>query len=256
MEVIVRASADAVADYVHDRIVEQLRGVPSSVLGLPTGGTPVPVYARLVESYRTGVISFKQATTFNLDEYIGLGSEHPASYAAYMRHHLFDHVDCPARRRHIPDGLASDVDAEAAAYDRAIANAGGMGLLLLGLGENAHIGFNEPGSDFASRTRPVDLAASTMAANARYFTDGTRPPTRALSMGIGTILEARSIIVMATGPRKAEAVRRMVREAPTNEVPGSALQLSRDVTVVLDHAASSKLERHLRPPCQQQQAPQ
>jgi len=241
MEVIVKASADAAAEYVHDLMVEQLRAFPASVLGLPTGGTPLPVYARLVESYRAGRVSFKQATTFNLDEYIGLGSEHAASYATYMRHHLFDLVDCPAEQRHIPDGLTLDIAAEAAGYDQAIAAAGGMDFLLLGLGRNAHIGFNEPGSDFASRTRAVDLDPSTIAANAQYFGQGANPPSRALSMGIATILEARRIVVLATGASKAWAVRCMVRDTPTTDVPGSALQLAGNVTVVLDGAAASEL---------------
>lgn len=241
MEVIVKGSADAAAEYVHDRMVEQLSLLPASVLGLATGGTPLPVYARLVGSYRAGRVSFKQATTFNLDEYIGLGSDHAASYATYMRHYLFDLVDCPAERRHIPDGLAQDIAAEAAGYDRAIAAAGGMDLLLLGLGRNAHIGFNEPGSDFASRTRAVDLTPSTIAANAQYFGQGVNPPSRAISMGIGTILEARRIIILATGASKAEAVRRVVSDTPTTDAPGSALQLAGNVTVVLDPAAASEL---------------
>lgn len=211
------------------------------MLGLPTGGTPIPVYARLVESFRAGRCSFKHATTFNLDEYIGLGAEHPASYAAYMRENLFDQVDCPVGQYHIPDGLAEDVEAECAAYENAIAASGGLDLVLLGLGQNAHIGFNEPGADFDARTRAVDLAASTVAANARYFEAGLQPPTRALSMGIGTIVEARKIIVMATGSIKAEAVRRMVIEAPSSDVPASALQLAADVTIVLDPAAAAEL---------------
>lgn len=241
MKIIVKASVDAAADYVHDELVAHLVARPATVLGLPTGGTPIPIYARLVDSFRAGLCSFRQVSTFNLDEYIGLGADHPAAYATYMRHQLFDHVDCPVGQRHIPNGLAADAAAEAAEYDRAIAAAGGLDLLLLGLGQNAHIGFNEPGSDFASRTRPVELTASTIAANARYFAAGQQPPTHAISMGIGTILEARRIIIVATGDAKAEAVRRMVTEAPTTDVPGSALQLADNVTIVLDPAAAALL---------------
>jgi hypothetical protein len=144
MNIIVRASADDVADHVHDELVAHLSAAPATVLGLPTGGTPVPIYARLVERFQNGRCSFKHASTFNLDEYVGLGADHPASYAAYMRRHLFDHVDCPIEQRHIPNGLAADVVAEAQEYERAIAAAGGLDYVLLGLGQNAHIGFNDP----------------------------------------------------------------------------------------------------------------
>ncbi len=241
MKIVVEPSTDHVADFVHDVLVATLNATPAAVLGLPTGGTPIPVYSRLVDSYRSGRCSFRHATTFNLDEYVGLGAAHPASYAAYMREHLFDHVDCPPGQRNIPDGLASDAALECASYEQAIASAGGLDFLLLGLGQNAHIGFNEPGSDFATRTRLVELTASTIAANARYFEPGHHPPTTALSMGIGTIIEARKIIIMATGATKAEAVRRMIVDAPSTDVPASALQMSVDVTVVLDPAAAAKL---------------
>lgn len=241
MNTIVLETAEAAAHHVHDLVVAHLQSKPVTVLGLPTGGTPLPVYARLVDSHRSGLTSWMGVTSFNLDEYIGLGAEHPASYAAYMRRELFDHVDCPAAQRHIPNGLAVDPDREAEAYEAKIAAAGGLDLLLLGLGRNGHIGFNEPGSDFASRTRPVELTPSTLAANAAYFSPGETPPTRAISMGIATILQARRIVVMATGASKAEAVKNSVSGSPTPHVPGSALQAGSDVTFVLDRAAASLL---------------
>jgi len=239
MKIIVRATADAVAEEVHALLVAHLQSQPRTVLGLPTGATPLPIYARLVDSCRAGGVSWGAVTTFNLDEYIGLGEAHPASYAAYMRRELFDHIDCPPSQRHIPDGLAFDADTESLAYEAAIAAAGGMDLMLLGLGRNGHIGFNEPGSDFASRTRPVDLTQSTLAANSTFFNLDEKQPSKAISMGIGTILEARRTIVVATGSAKAEAVQRSVQGAPTIEMPGSALQLASDVTFVLDQAAAS-----------------
>lgn len=241
MQFIVKQTADAAADYVSRLIGEQLGANPRSVIGLPTGGTPVPVYARLVERFRAGGTSWKSATTFNLDEYIGLGPEHPASYAAYMRQHLFDHVDCPPDQRHIPNGLAPDIEEEASRYEATIVSAGGLDLLFLGLGRNAHIGFNEPGSGFDTRTRRVSLTASTLQANAPYFQPGQTQPSEAITMGIGTILEARKIVVLATGQSKAEAVRRMIEGAPDIEVPGSALQQAREVLVVLDADAASGL---------------
>ena len=241
MEVIVRPTAEAAAAYVHDLIVAQLRERPATVLGLPTGATPLPVYARLVESQRAGLASWRFATTFNLDEYYGLGADDPASYSAYMRRCLFDHVDCPAPQRHIPNGLAADAAAEAAEYEAAIAAAGGIDFMLLGLGRNGHIGFNESGSDFSSRTRLVDLSPSTLDANRAFFTARQSPPAQAISMGIRTILDARRIAVLATGASKANAVRRSLAKPATTTVPGSALHLAQDVTFVLDHESAGEL---------------
>lgn len=238
MEVVVLPTADAAVAYAHGLIVEHLKAKPSTVLGLPTGATPLGVYVRLVESYRSGEVSWRSVTTFNLDEYWGLGEYHPTSYAAYMRRVLFDHVDCPLRQRHIPNGCATDAVAEARGYEASIDQAGGIDMLLLGLGRNAHIGFNEPGSPFTSRTRLVDLAPSTLAANKPHFASGEEPPGQAISMGIATILQSRKIVVLATGGAKAEAVRRSIREEPNVEVPGSALQLAQDVTFVVDEAAA------------------
>lgn len=237
MEVIVLPTADAAVAHAHGLIVQHLKAKPSTVLGLPTGATPVGVYARLVESHQSGAVSWRSVTTFNLDEYWGLGAYHPASYAAYMRRVLFDHVDCPRRRRHIPNGRAIDPVAEAGNYEESIVEAGGIDLMLLGLGRNAHIGFNEPGSSFTSRTRLVDLTPSTLAANKPHFAPDEEPPRQAISMGVATILQSRKIVVLATGKAKAEAVRRSVREKPNVEVPGSALQLAQDVTFIVDEAA-------------------
>lgn len=238
MEVVVLPTPDAAVAYAHGLIVEHLKAKPSTVLGLPTGATPLGVYARLVESYRSGAISWQSVTTFNLDEYWGLDEHHPASYAAYMRRVLFDHVDCPLLQRHIPNGRAADAVAEARGYEASIDQAGGIDMMLLGLGCNAHIGFNEPGSSFTSRTRLVDLAPSTLAANKPHFALGKEPPSQAISMGIATILQSQRIVVLATGKSKAEAVRRSTGEEPRVEVPGSALQLAKDVTFVVDQAAS------------------
>ena len=234
MEVIVRPNAAAAASYVHDLMVEHLVAHPRTVLGLPTGSSPLAVYAQLVESFRQGRISFAGVTTFNLDEYYGLGADHPASYAAYMARALFDHVDCPVDRHHIPDGLAADPIAASAAYEAAIAAAGGIDFMLLGLGCNAHIGFNEPGASFDSRTRLVTLTPSTIAANAPFFGPGQVIPAQAISMGIASIIAARRIVVLATGAAKAAAVHAVLNGPPISDVPGSALQLGGAVTFVLD----------------------
>lgn len=237
MEVIVRPNAAAAASFVHDLIVEHVTAQPRTVLGLPTGTSPLAVYAQLVESFRQGRVSFAGVTAFNLDEYHGLGADHPASYAAYMARALFDHVDCPPDQLHIPDGLAVDPMAESVAYEAAIAAAGGIDFMLVGLGRNAHIGFNEPGASFDSRTRLVTLAPSTIAANAPLFGPGKDIPAQAISMGIATIIAARRIVVLATGSAKAAAVRAVLNSPPDVAVPGSALQLAGTVTFVLDPEA-------------------
>jgi glucosamine-6-phosphate deaminase len=237
LEVVVRPNAAAAASYVHDLLVAHLTDQRRTVLGLPTGTSPLAVYAQLVESVRRGRISFSGATTFNLDEYYGLGANHPASYAAYMARALFDHVDCPLGQHHIPDGLTTDPLAESSAYEAAIAAAGGIDFMLVGLGRNAHIGFNEPGSSFDSRTRLVTLSPSTIAANAPFFEPGQTIPTQAISMGIATITAARRIVLLATGAAKAAAVQAVLNGPMDTAVPGSALQRAASVTVVLDREA-------------------
>ena len=229
---ILPTSQDAAA-FVHDVLIGQLQSAPASVLGLPTGATPERVYALLVQTYRAGRCDWRDATTFNLDEYRGLGRDHPQSYAQYMRRALFDHVNCPDASIHIPNGLAPDPAQEAAAYEAAIDRAGGVDLLLLGLGENAHIGFNEPGSPHDSRTRLVTLTANTLSRNARFFPPGTTQPTEAITMGIGTILSARRLVLLVTGEAKAEALRASLYGPVTEAVPGSALQRHNEVLISL-----------------------
>ena len=221
-------------------IVQQLLARPDSVLGLATGGTMIPVYAELRAAYRAGRISFARATTFNLDEYLGLPPSDPRSYRATMRDHLFDHVDIDPAFTHLPHGDAPDVEAEAARYEAAIAAAGGIDLQLLGIGRNGHIGFNEPTSSLASRTRVKTLTAETQAANARYFPAGDTPRF-ALTMGVGTIMDARQCLLLATGEAKAEAVAAMIEGPVSAACPASILQMHRHATVVLDRAAASQL---------------
>ncbi|MGV1832723.1 glucosamine-6-phosphate deaminase [Agrobacterium vitis] len=241
MKIIIKDTAAEASAAVTEILLQQIAEKPASVLGLPTGGTPLAVYARLREEFAKGRGSYGSITTFNLDEYIGLSPHNPASYARYMRENLFEHVDVVASRTNIPDGSASDPDAEAKRYEGLIAACGGVDLMLLGLGRNAHIGFNEPGSPHHSRTRRVALTESTLGANAAYFASDTVQPTHAITMGIGTILECRRIIVLATGPEKAEAVASSVNGAVSEAVPGSALSHHPDTTIVLDRAAARDL---------------
>jgi glucosamine-6-phosphate deaminase len=241
MKIEIRPTAQDAAAFVHDILLERLRSAPASVLGLPTGGTPRRVYAALTASFRAGLSDWRSVVTFNLDEYRGLGREHPQSYAHYMRQELFDHVNCPAASIHIPDGLAPDPVAEAARYETAITAAGGIDLLLLGLGQNGHIGFNEPGSPHDSMTRLVTLAPNTIARNARYFPAGTAPPSEAITMGIGTILRARQLVLLVTGEAKADALLASIEGPVGDAMPGSALQRHDDVLIVADEAAASAL---------------
>jgi len=215
---------------------------PALVLGLPTGRTPIPFYREIVRLYRSGQIDFSRASTFNLDEFIGLPSTDPGSYHAFMRRHLFDHVNVRSRQIQFLNGMTRDAAAECARYERAIERAGGIDLQILGLGANGHIGFNEPADALVARTHRTTLRITTRRANAALF--GNRAaavPKEALSMGMATILYARRIVLIATGAGKARCVQRMVEGPVTPRVPASFLQLHRRTDVWLDAAAASRL---------------
>ena len=228
------AAATEIADYV--------RSNPAGVVGLATGGTMEPLYAALVAEHRAGRLSFAGVTTFNLDEYIGVPPDHPASYHYFMRQHLFDRVDIRPERTHLPRGCGN-LEAECQRYEEAIAAAGGIDLQLLGIGTDGHIGFNEPGSSLASRTRVKTLARQTRRDNARFFDSPEAVPKTAVTMGVATILDARAILLLATGRGKADAVAAAVEGPVTAAVTASALQLHPRVTLVLDDAAAARL-RH------------
>lgn len=239
----VLADVDAVGRRVAGIVVEHLaqHAGGSPVLGLATGETFRPVYRHLVAAVRAGRASFAGATSFALDEYRGLGPEDPRSFQAYLRQHLFDHVDADPGRTHHLQGAAPDAVAETARYEALIRAAGGIGLQLLGLGRNGHIAFNEPGSAFASRTREVALAPATRQANAATFGPGRDVPERALTTGIGTILEARRILVVATGGAKRAALEAALRGPVTPDCPASALRLHSAVTILADQDAAGTL---------------
>ena len=223
-------------------ITRALAANPRLVLGLPTGRTPIPLYRELNARCRAHRIDLSRATTFNLDEFLGLPASHPSSYRSFMQRHLFDHVNLPARRIHFLNGAANDRAGECARYDRAIARAGGIDLQILGLGANGHIGFNEPAAALVAPTHPTRLTVATRRANAALFGRRARAvPREALSMGMAAILQARRIVLLATGPGKARAVRRMIEGRVTPRVPASFLQLHGDVEVWLDRAAASRL---------------
>lgn len=217
---------------------------PDAVLGLATGGTPVGIYEELVKTYRKGRVSFRKVTTFNLDEYVGLPVEHPESYYAYMQRHLFEHVDIAKERANLPDGNAPDLPAECARYDRLLAAAKQIDLQLLGLGHNGHIGFNEPDHALLSGTHIVELRPQTRAANARFFDSPEQVPTHALTMGVGSILKAKTVLLVVRGADKADVVKTALTGPITTEVPASLLQTHPHLVVLLD-AAAGKLVREL-----------
>lgn len=215
---------------------------PGAVLGLATGGTPLGLYRRLVEMHRAGELSFAGVRSFNLDEYVGLASDHPQSYAAYMREHLFNWVDIEEGDWHIPDGANPDPAAEAARYDRLYWELGPVDAQILGIGTNGHIGFNEPGTRFEQSTHVVRLAQSTREANAAGFGSPDAVPSQAITLGIRNILAAREILLLAKGASKAEAVRRTLKEEPTPDVPASVLQRHPNAFIYLDREAAKLLD--------------
>ncbi len=241
-KVLVLDTSAAVAQAVASHILSKVKKSPASVLGLATGETPKPVYAALVAAYRAGEADFSRTTTFNLDEYAGLADSHPDSFAAYMERELFGATNFQPARVHLLKGDAADMGEEAVAYETAIAASGGIDVQLLGIGSNGHIGFNEPGAPSSSRTRLVELSPSTLEANLSSMTALGAVPRQAITMGMATILDAREIILMATGARKAEAVAKAILQDPDISCPASLLSLHPNVYWYLDHDAASLLD--------------
>lgn len=214
---------------------------PDCVLGLATGSTPVGTYKELIAMYKQGDVSFKEVHSVNLDEYKGLAPTHDQSYRYFMQDNLFNHVDIDPAKTNVPNGLAEDAEAECAAYDKLVESLGYADLQLLGIGNNGHIGFNEPDSSFTKATHVVDLTESTISANARFFESANEVPRQALTMGIGCIMAARRILLVANGAGKAEALYNTVCGPITPECPATILQLHSDVVIVADEAALSKV---------------
>ncbi len=225
-------------------IAERLRADPHAVLGLPTGRTPIAVYAQLVAETASSHIDWSGVRTFNLDEFIGLSRDHAASYRSFMWRHLFDHVNIRHEHAQFPDGMAADLAAECRRYDEAIRGAGGIDLQVLGIGANGHVGFNEPAEALQAATHRVTLHADTRAANAGWFAgDVSRVPSEALSVGMASILTARQVLLLATGEEKAEAIAGTIEGGITTRLPASFLQLHANATVMIDRAAASRLTR-------------
>ncbi|OUM96614.1 MAG: glucosamine-6-phosphate deaminase [Thermobacillus sp. ZCTH02-B1] len=243
MKLNIFANQEQLHEAAAQTIIELLRQKPDAVLGLATGGTPVGIYEALAAAVRRGEVSFARATTFNLDEYVGLPPGHPETYRFYMEQHLFRHIDIPPEQTHIPDGNAPELERECERYERLLETAGRIDLMLLGLGHNGHIGFNEPGRVLHSRTHVAVLHPQTRKANARFFRTPEEVPTRAITMGLGSILKARTILLVVKGADKADIVHRALTGPLTTECPASLLQLHPHLVVMLDEEAATKIKR-------------
>jgi glucosamine-6-phosphate deaminase len=242
VEVIIRPTHDAAAELVARIIAKELRANPHLVLGLATGRTMESVYRVLVRLHRKEGLDFSLCSTFNLDEYVGLAPGDPRSYRHYMDEHLFRHVNIDPRNTHLPNGQAPDLEAECRNYEATMARFGGIDLQLLGIGRAGHIGFNEPLSALRSRTRVKALAPLTLEQNAESFGGSANVPPRAITMGVGTILECRRGLLLATGAEKAEIIAKAVEGPITSMISATALQLHARCTVVVDEASASRLE--------------
>ena len=242
MNVRVFETADETARALADRVAGAVRTKPDVVLGLPTGKSPVGTYAELRRMHDAGAVDFSRVRTFNLDEFAGVDAAHPGSFRRFMDEHLFHHVNLPVANIHFLNGTADDLDAECERYEGAITAVGGIDLQLLGIGANGHIGFNEPGDELIAPTHRVSLHDVTRRDNAALFGgESGSVPREAISMGMGTILKASAIVLIATGDRKSSCVQRMMRGPLTTRLPASFLQTHRHVEVFLDRAAATLL---------------
>ncbi len=223
-------------------VSSQLILKPNSIIGLATGSTPIGMYKQLIKTYEEGHIDFEEVRTFNLDEYYGLEKRNKQSYAYYMDHHFFNHINIPKENIYIPNGMAKDIHEESLAYERKIREYGGIDLQILGIGRNGHIGFNEPDIKFEALTHMVKLEEETIKDNARFFESIKEVPTKAISMGIKTIMRARKIILLASGKEKADAIYKAIYGNITPSLPASVLQLHPDVVLIVDKEAASKLD--------------
>lgn len=240
MDIKIFNNAAEIADAAAQLYKEIIENKPNAVLGLATGATPVPTYQKLIELYNKGKISFKQVTTFNLDEYCDLDKHDKNSYYTFMHENLFNHVDIKEENVNFLDGNAKDCDAESKRYAEAIKAAGGIDLQLLGIGTNGHIAFNEPADKFTDEAFKVTLTQSTIDSNQKYFGD-VPMPKYAMTMGIGSIMRSKKILLIATGESKAKAVKAMVSGEITPQIPCSILNEHKDVIIMLDKAAASLL---------------
>lgn len=243
MEIIVQETAEQASMLAARLIAKTISDKPDAVLGLPTGSTPLPLYKELIRIHKEENLDFSSVTSFNLDEYLGLGPEHPQSYHHFMYENLFNHINIPAENINIPDGLTENVPSFCNGYEQKIKDKGGIDIQLLGIGSDGHIGFNEPSSSLTSRTRIKTLTPNTIKDNARFFENESAVPRHVITMGLGTVMESRECILLAFGEAKAEAVRQSVEGPLCAMVPASVLQMHNRSRFFIDAEAASKLEK-------------
>ncbi len=219
------------------KMAKVIKENPKAVLGLATGESPLGIYQRLIKMYQEGILDFSQITTINLDEYVGLSSSHHQSYKWFMKQHFFNHINIDPSNTHLPRGVAPDLNEECLNYDRKIETLGGIDLQLLGIGPNGHIAFNEPGFELFAKTHVATLSKSTIAANSRFFNKKEEVPTRALTIGLKQIMQAKKIILIASGDKKAKAMANLFSGKITTHNPASMLQMHRDATIIADEKA-------------------
>ena len=234
----------AISDRAAEIVTNQIRKKPDSVIGLATGSTPLGLYERLIRNHKEHGLDFSKVTTFNLDEYIGLSPHHDQSYHYFMWTNLFSHVNVDPNCVYIPQGMADDIDGFCVWYEQKIKQVGGIDLQILGIGGNGHIAFNEPGSSLGSRTRIKTLTEKTITDNARFFDDPEQVPRYAITMGIGTIMDAKKLLLLGSGEGKANAIKTTLEGPITAMVPATIVQLHRHASVLIDEAAASMLEYH------------
>ncbi|NYT79491.1 glucosamine-6-phosphate deaminase [Alcaligenaceae bacterium] len=238
---LVFPDTSTVADYVSSTLINTVKSKPNAVLGAATGGTMEPIYARFIEKTRQLQLDVSRLTTFNLDEYVGLGVDHSQSYAAYMREHLFGHLGFNKARLHLPDGLAESLEEHCRDYSARMQQHGGIDLQLLGVGSNGHIGFNEPGTSFDSRCHVVELSERTRIDNSRFFAEDEMVPGSAITMGMKDITDAREILLVATGENKAPILAKYFESDVTETIPFTVLKRHPRARIILDEAAASLL---------------
>jgi len=242
MNVVVVKNYNEISCQTAQLITDQIINKKNSVLGLATGSTPIGVYQELIRKFQKGELDFSKVVTFNLDEYYGLSPEHPQSYHFFMWNILFKHINLKKENIHLLNGVTENIAKECKQYEDLIQKSGGIDLQILGIGDNGHIGFNEPDISLDTRTHLVNLTAKTIRANSRFFNNAQEVPKQAITMGMGTIIQAKKIILLANGKRKARVVERTINGPITTKVPATVLQLHNDVTIIVDQEATSQFE--------------
>ena len=248
MRLIIKKDCEQLAEWAAEYVIKKINDFKPTlqkkfVLGLPTGSSPVIMYKKLIEAYNQKRVSFKNVVTFNMDEYVGLPVDHPESYHSFMYNNLFKHIDCPDENIHILNGNASDLEAECANYEMMIQEAGGIDLFFGGVGVDGHIAFNEPGSSLSSRTRQKTLTTETRMVNSRFFgNDMNKVPAFALTVGVGTVMDAREVMVLVNGHAKARALQAAVEGGVSQMFTISALQMHKHGIIVCDEAATDELK--------------